>query len=101
MAVSGDEMAAKAGAPAHGKARVLRPAAVLVAATVLYAATWPLALSIHRNLEGNPVSWDHKLALLSTLVYLLVAVGAVMRMTTPRGRRSDVDDNSAPDERSG
>ena len=66
------------------KARALRPVAVLTAETVLYAATWPLALSIHRNFEGNPVTFDHKLVVLSTLVYLLVAVVAAMQMILPR-----------------
>ncbi len=84
MTVPGDEIAAKAGAPAHGKARILRLAAVLIAETVLYAATWALALSRHRNMEGNPVNWDHKLALLSTFVYLLVAASTAMWMTNPR-----------------
>ncbi len=84
MTVPGDEIAAKAGAPAHGKARILRLAAVLIAETVLYAAAWALALSRHRNMEGNPVNWDHKLALLSTFVYLLVAASTAMWMTNPR-----------------
>jgi hypothetical protein len=74
----------------QGKVRVLRPAAVLTAATVLYAAMWPLALSIHRNMEGNPVTYAHKLVVMSTVVYLLVAVVAVKRMR-----------NSWPDRRSG
>jgi Domain of unknown function (DUF1707) len=67
-------------ARAQGKVRVLRSGAVLTAATVLYAAMWPLALSIHRNMEGNPVTYAHKLVVLSTLVYVLVAVAAVVRM---------------------
>ena len=90
MTVPGDEIAAKAGAPAHGKARIPRLAAVLMAETVLYAATWVLALSRQTNMEGNPVNWDHKLALLSTFVYLLV-----------RGQHSDVDDKSSTAERCG
>ncbi len=71
-------------AGAQGKARVLRRGAVLTAATVLYAATWPLALSIHRNMEGNPVTFAHKLVVMSTLVYLLVAIVAVKRMQNSR-----------------
>ena len=67
-------------ARAQGKVRVLRSGAVLTAATVLYAAMWPLALSIHRNMEGNPVTYAHKLVVLSTLVYVLVAVVAAVRM---------------------
>jgi Domain of unknown function (DUF1707) len=71
-------------ARAQGKAQVLRPGAVLTAATVLYAAMWPLALSIHRNIESNPVTFAHKLAVMSTLVYLLVAVATVVRMHNSR-----------------
>ena len=71
-------------ARAQGKARVLRPGAVLTAATVLYAAMWPLALSIHRNSEGNPVAFSGKLVAMTTLVYLLVAVMAVIRMQNSR-----------------
>jgi len=71
-------------APARGKARVLRAGAVLTAATALYAAMWPLAFSIHRNMEGNPVTFAHKLVVMSTLVYLLVAVVAVKRMQNSR-----------------
>jgi hypothetical protein len=92
MTVPGDEIAAKAGAPAHGKAPTLRLAAVLMAETVLYAATWVLALSRQTNMEGNPVNWDHKLALLSTFVYLLVAASTAMWMTNP-GRQSVVADS--------
>jgi Domain of unknown function (DUF1707) len=76
-------------AGAQGRARVLRSGAVLAGATVLYAAMWPLALSIHRNMEGNPVTYAHKLVVMSTVVYVLVAVMAVMRMRNSRqGRRS-------------
>jgi len=69
---------------AQGKVRVLRAGAALTAATVLYAAMWPLALSIHRNMEGNPVTYAHKLVVMSTLVYLLVAVVTVRRMKNSR-----------------
>jgi hypothetical protein len=58
---------------------------------VLYGATWVLALSRHRNMEGNPVNWDHKLALLSTFVYLLVAASAAMWMTNPRRQSALAD----------
>ena len=74
-------------ARAQGKVRVLRSGAVLTAATVLYAAMWPLALSIHRNMEGNPVTYAHKLVVLSTLVYVLVAVVAECGCKSP-GRTS-------------
>jgi Domain of unknown function (DUF1707) len=74
-------------ARAQGKARVLRPGAVLTAATVLYAAMWPLALSIHRNIEGNPVTFAHKLVVLSIFVYVLAAVLAVVRMQNSRQDR--------------
>ena len=71
-------------ARAQGKARVLRTGAVLTASTGLYAAMWPLALSIHRNSEGNPVAFSGKLVAMTTLVYLLAAVMAVIRMQNSR-----------------
>ena len=78
-------------AQVQGAARVLRPGRVIMVATTLYAAAWPLALSIHRNIEGSPVTFAHKLVVLSTLVYLLVAVVAVMRMQIPGGRSVPAD----------
>ncbi|HEY3924162.1 MAG TPA: hypothetical protein VGL75_06330 [Acidothermaceae bacterium] len=54
ITVPWDDIAAKAGAPAHDKPRILRGVVVLVEATVPYAATRPLALSRHKNMEGNP-----------------------------------------------
>jgi DUF1707 SHOCT-like domain len=71
-------------ARARGKARVLRTGAVLTAATVLYAAMWPLALSIHRNMEGNPVPYDGKMILLSTFVYLFVLLFAGVQILVDR-----------------
>jgi Domain of unknown function (DUF1707) len=67
-------------ARAQGKARVLRTGAVLTASTALYAAMWPLAFSIHRNIEGNPIPYDGKLILLSTFVYLFVLLFAGVRI---------------------
>jgi len=73
----------------RGKARVARNVAVLTAATALYAAIWPLALSIHRNMEGNPIPYDGKLILTSTLAYLFIAVMAVKGMrNSGRSKRS-------------
>jgi hypothetical protein len=89
MTVPGDENAATAGTPEHGNARIRRGVVWLIVETVLYAATWPLALSLHKNMEGNPVSWDHKLALLSTFVYVLAAGITVMWMTAPRRQQSE------------
>ena len=71
----------------QGKARVLRTGAVLTASTALYAAMWPLALSIHRNMEGNPIPYDGKLILLSTLLYLFVLLFVGVR-SSPTGRTS-------------
>jgi hypothetical protein len=68
----------------RGKARVARPVAVLTAATALYAAMWSLALSIHRNMEGNPVPYDGKLILLSTFVYFIVLVFAGVQILACR-----------------
>ena len=79
--------AAKPPQPARvrGKARVARPVAVLTAATALYAAMWPLALSIHTNMEGNPVPYDGKLILSSTFVYLIVLLFAGRQILGRRG----------------
>jgi hypothetical protein len=71
-------------ARAQGKARVLRTGAVLTAATALYAAMWPLAFSIHTNMEGNPIPYDGKLILLSTLVYLFVLLFVGVRILADR-----------------
>jgi hypothetical protein len=71
-------------ARAQGKARVLRTGAVLTASTALYAAMWPLAFSIHRNMEGNPIPYDGKLILLSTFVYLFVLLFVGVRILADR-----------------
>jgi hypothetical protein len=76
-------------ARARGKARVLRTGAVLTASTALYAAMWPLAFSIHRNMEGNPIPYDGKLILLSTLLYLFVLLFVGVRiLADPQDKRS-------------
>jgi Domain of unknown function (DUF1707) len=71
-------------ARAQGKARVVRTGAVLTAATAVYAAMWPLAFSIHRNMEGNPIPYDGKLILLSTFVYLFVLLFVGVRILADR-----------------
>jgi hypothetical protein len=71
-------------ARAQGEARVLRTGAVLTASTALYAAMWPLAFSIHRNIEGNPIPYDGKLILLSTLLYLFVLFFLGVRILADR-----------------
>jgi hypothetical protein len=71
-------------ARAQGKARVLRTGAVLTASTALYAAMWPLAFSIHRNIEGNPIPYDGKLILMSTFVYLFVLLFLGVRILADR-----------------
>jgi Domain of unknown function (DUF1707) len=71
-------------ARAQGKARVLRTGAVLTASTALYAAMWPLAFSIHRNIEGNPIPYDGKLILMSTLLYLFVLLFLGVRILADR-----------------
>ncbi len=71
-------------ARAQGKARVLRTGAVLTASTALYAAIWPLAFSIHRNIEGNPIPYDGKLILMSTFVYLFVLLFLGVRILADR-----------------
>jgi hypothetical protein len=71
-------------ARAQGKARVLRTGAVLTASTALYAAMWPLAFSIHTNMEGNPIPYDGKLILMSTLLYLFVLLFLGVRILADR-----------------
>jgi hypothetical protein len=71
-------------ARAQGEARVLRTGAVLTASTALYAAMWPLAFSTHRNIEGNPIPYDGKLILLSTLLYLFVLFFLGVRILADR-----------------
>ena len=71
-------------ARAQGKARVLRTGAVLTASTGLYAAMWPLAFSIHRNIEGNPIPYDGKLILMSTFVYSFVLLFLGVRILADR-----------------
>jgi hypothetical protein len=71
-------------ARAQGKARVLRTGAVLTASTALYAAIWPLAFSIHRNIEGNPIPYDGKLILMSTFVYSFVLLFLGVRILADR-----------------
>jgi hypothetical protein len=84
-------------ARAQGKARVVRTAVVLTAATAVYAGMWPLAFSVHRNMEGNPIPYDGKLILLSTLVYLFVLLVAGVRILAGRqDKRSDMQPPRRP-----
>src|SRR5690242_9249186 len=55
-------------ARAQGKARVLRPGAVVAAATVLYAAMWPVAFLLPRDSEGEPMA-GFNLVVTTTFVY--------------------------------
>jgi Domain of unknown function (DUF1707) len=81
----------------QGKARVVRTAVVLTAATAVYAGMWPLAFSIHRNIEGNPIPYDGKLILLSTFVYLFVLLFAGVRILADRqDKRSDMQPPRRP-----
>ena len=73
---------------AQGRARVLRPGAVLTAATGLYAALWLVALFLPRDSEGESMAAVN-LVVMSTLVYATVVVGAWMQMLdSRRGKRS-------------
>ena len=73
-------------ARAQGKARVLWPGAVVAAATVLYAAMWPVAFFLPRDSEGEPMA-GFNLVVTTTFVYAVVLVGAVMQMLDSRRER--------------
>ena len=70
-------------AGAQGKARILRPAAVLTAATALYAAMWLVAFFLPRDSEGESMAGVN-LVVMSTFVYATVLVGAWMQMLDSR-----------------
>ena len=70
-------------ARAQGKARILRPAAVLTAATALYAAMWLVAFFLPRDSEGESMAGVN-LVVMSTFVYATVLVGAWMQMLDSR-----------------
>jgi hypothetical protein len=68
-----------AGAP--GEARVLRPGAVLAAATAIYAGTWLLAFFLPKTSEGDPMAGAN-LVVAATFAYSVVLVFAVGRILT-------------------
>jgi hypothetical protein len=70
-------------ARARGRARVLRPGAVLTAATGLYAALWLVALLLPRDGEGESMAAVN-LAVMSTFVYATVVVAAWTQMLDSR-----------------
>ena len=65
----------------QGEARVLRPGAVLAAATALYAGTWLLAFFLPRTSEGDPMAGAN-LVVAATFAYSVVLVFAVGRILT-------------------
>jgi Domain of unknown function (DUF1707) len=68
-----------AGVP--GEARVLRPGAVLAAATAIYAGTWLLAFFLPRTSEGDPMAGAN-LVVAATFAYSVALVFAVGRILT-------------------
>ena len=65
----------------QGEARVLRPGAVLAAATALYAGTWLLAFFLPGTSEGEPMAGAN-LVVAATFAYSVVLVFAVGRILT-------------------
>jgi hypothetical protein len=65
----------------QGEARVLRPGAVLAAATAIYAGTWLLAFFLPRTSEGDPMAGAN-LVVAATFAYSIALVFAVGRMIT-------------------
>jgi uncharacterized protein DUF1707 len=65
----------------QGEARVLRPGAVLGAATAIYAGTWLLAFFLPRTSEGDPMAGAN-LVVAATFAYSVALVFAVGRMIT-------------------
>jgi hypothetical protein len=70
-------------ARAQGKARILRPGTVLTVATVVDAAVWLVAFFLPRDSEGEPMAGVN-LVVMTTFVYAVVLVGAVMQMLDSR-----------------
>jgi uncharacterized protein DUF1707 len=68
-------------ADVQGGARVLRPGAVLAAATAIYAGTWLLAFFLPRTSEGDPMAGSN-LVVAATFAYSVVLVFAVGRILT-------------------
>ena len=72
----------------QGEARVLRPGAVLAAATAIYAGTWLLAFLLPRTSEGDPMAGAN-LVVAATFAYSVVLVFAMGQILTGwQGRRS-------------
>src|SRR5262249_55932175 len=69
----------RAGVP--GEARVLRPGAVLAAASAIYAGTWVLAFFLPRTSEGDPMAGAN-LVVAATFAYSVALVFAVGRILT-------------------
>jgi Domain of unknown function (DUF1707) len=65
----------------QGEARVLRPGAVLAAATAIYAGTWLLAFFLPRTSEGDPMAGAN-LVVAATFAYSVMLVFAVGRILT-------------------
>jgi DUF1707 SHOCT-like domain len=65
----------------QGEAQVLRPGAVLAAATAIYAGTWVLAFLLPRTSEGDPMAGAN-LVVAVTFAYSVVLVFAVGRILT-------------------
>ncbi len=63
----------------RGEARVLRPGAVLAAATAIYAGTWLLAFFLPRTSEGEPMAGAN-LVVAATFAYSVALVFAVGRI---------------------
>jgi Domain of unknown function (DUF1707) len=68
-------------ADVQGETRVLRPGAVLAAATAIYAGTWLLAFFLPRTSEGDPMAGAN-LVVAATFAYSVVLVFAVGRILT-------------------
>jgi hypothetical protein len=65
----------------RGEARVLRPGAVLAAATTIYAGAWLLAFFLPRTSEGDPMAGAN-LVVAATFAYSVALVFAVGRIIT-------------------
>ncbi len=66
---------------AKSEAQVLRPGAVLAAATAIYAGAWLLAFFLPRTSEGDPMAGAN-LVVLTTFAYSIALVFAVGRILT-------------------
>jgi len=64
-----------------GEARVLRPGAVLAAASAIYAGAWVLAFFLPRTSEGDPMAGAN-LVVAATFAYSVALVFAVGRILT-------------------